>query len=131
MSARGIAQAMGQQDGTAVITIVGEMHRTDDGRSFFVDYAELIPKVGAYDVVMFGLRRAGHDDFQMGVAFPQESASVSGAQDSLVREGLVHLRARLDQGTEEDGSLIEIPSNVFGGWRPSFRISVRPRTRRA
>ena len=69
---------------------------------------------------MFGLRRAGHDDFQMGVAFPQESASVSGAHDSLVREGLVHLRARLDQGTEEDGSLIEIPSNVFGRLATEF-----------
>ena len=42
-----------------------------------------------------------------------------------------HLRAELDHGNEEDGSLIEVPSNVLGGWGPSYRFSARPRGRHA
>lgn len=113
-----------------MIKLLGEMHRTRDGRSFYIDYAQFIPEAGAYDVVLFGLRRDDRD-FAMGVAFPQESVNVYGAQESLVREGLVHLRAQLDHGVEEDGSLVEVPSNGLGGWRPSYRFSIPPRTHRA
>lgn len=116
--------------GASMITFVGEMHRTREGKAFSIDYAQVIPEAGAYDLVLFGLRRGGRD-FSMGVAFPQESVNAWGAYESLVREGLAHLRAELDHGNEEDGSLIEVPSNVLGGWRPSYRFSARPRARHA
>ena len=44
-----------------MIQIIGEMHKTRDGKSFFIDYAEFIPEAGAYDLVLFGLRRDEQD----------------------------------------------------------------------
>ena len=113
-----------------MIQIIGEMHRTRDGRSFYIDYAQLIPEAGAYDLVLFGLRR-DEEDFSMAVAFPEESMSAWGARESLVREGLVHVRAQLDHGVEEDGSLIEVPSAAGGGWRSTYRMSAPRRTHHA
>jgi len=104
-----------------VIKLIGAMHRTRDGRSFFIDFAQVIPSTGNYDVVLFGLRCDGRD-FSMGVAFPPESVDSWGARDSMVREGLVHLRAQLDHGVEEDGSMVEVPSNAYGGWHGSYRM---------
>ena len=110
-----------------MIQIIGEMHRTRDGRSFFIDYAQLIPEAGAYDLVLFGLRR-DEQDFSMTVAFPEESMSAWGARDFLVREGLAYVRAQLDHGVEEDGSLIEAPSAASGS---AYRISIPRRPHRA
>jgi hypothetical protein len=113
-----------------VIKLLGEIHRTRDGRQFAIDSVQIIPSTGAYDVVLFGVRGAD-SEFSMGVAFPHESASAWGANDSLVREGLGQIRTQLDRGNTEDGSLVEIPSTAWGGWRPSYRFSVPPRTRYA
>ena len=103
-----------------MIQIIGEMNKTRDGRSFFIDYAEFIPEAGPYDLVLFGLRR-DDQDFSMTVAFLEESMSAWGARDFLVREGLAHVRAQLDHGVEEDGSLIEVPSAASG---TTYRISM-------
>ena len=70
-----------------MIKLLGELHRTRDGRQFAIDSVQIIPATGAYDVVLFGVRGAD-SEFSMGVAFPHESASAWGANDSLVREGL-------------------------------------------
>ncbi len=107
----------------AVIRLLGEMHRTRDGRHFAIDFVQIIPSTGAYDLVLFGVRDA-KSEFSMGVAFPQDSASAWGAHESLVREGLGQIRTQLERGDVEDGSLVEIPSTAWGGWRPSHRFSV-------
>ena len=114
----------------AVIRLLGEMYRTRDGRKFAIDFLKIIPSTGAYDLVMFGVRGAD-SEFSMGVAFPHESASTWGANESLVREGLGQIRTQLDKGNTQDGSLVEIPSTTWGGWRPSYRFSVPTRTRYA
>ena len=116
-AAEGVVQA---------VIILGAMHRTRDGRAFFIDSAQLIPSTGNYDVVLYGLRRDGRD-FSMGVAFPPESVNGWGARDSMVREGLVHLREQLDHGVEEDGLMIEIPVNAYGGWHGSYRFAAPSR----
>jgi hypothetical protein len=110
-----------------VIKLLGEIHRTEDGQSFFIDFAQVIPRTGAYDVVLFGIRN-DERNFAMGVAFPKASMSAWGAGEALVREGLVQLRDQLDHGVEEDGSLVEVPSGEAGGWRPSYRFSAPSRT---
>ena len=113
-----------------MIKLLGEIHRTEDGQSFFIDFAQIIPRTGAYDVVLFGIRN-DERDFSMGVAFPKASVNAWGAGEALVREGLVKLRDQLDHGIEEDGSLVEVDSSGSGGWRPSYRLSVPSRTLRA
>lgn len=113
-----------------MIKLLGEMHRTRDGRKFDIDSVQIIPSTGAYDLVLFGVRGA-NSEFSMGVAFPHESANVWGANESLVREGLGQIRTQLDKGNTQDGSLVEIPSTAWGGWRPSYRYSVPIRTRYA
>ena len=125
-SQRGYGAISGHELGgffaSTMMQIIGEIHRTRDGRSFYIDYAQIIPEAGAYDVVLFGLRR-DEEDFSMAVAFPEESFTAWGAHESLVREGLVRVRAQLDHGVEEDGSLIEVPIAAGGGWRPTYRMS--------
>ena len=90
-----------------MIKLLGEMYRTRDGRKFDIDFVQIIPSTGAYDLVMFGVRGAD-SEFSMGVAFPHESASTWGANESLVREGLGQIRTQLDKGNTQDGSLVDI-----------------------
>jgi hypothetical protein len=114
----------------AVIRLLGELHRTRDGRQFAIDFAQIIPSTGAYDLVLFGVRHA-ETEFSMGVVFPHDSASAWGAYDALVHEGLGQIRTQLERGNTEDGSLVEIPATTWGGWRPSYRFSVPSKTRYA